>query len=208
MENAIKKVVVVDDDADACLCLKDILSEGGGYNCIGSFTRAGDALVDIPKLHPDLVLMDIRLPDLNGIECAKRLRLLLPFLKIIMVTGIHDETMIERALLAGAIGYLVKPVTPDQCRATLKYAITAAERGVSLHSAEGRFPSNNYFSLNDRENLVMKYLAEGLLYKEIADRLKISYAAVHKLQHNIFKKLKVSNRSEAISKWHGDFKQH
>jgi DNA-binding NarL/FixJ family response regulator len=206
--HAVKKVVVVDDDADACLCLRDILSEDGGYDCVGTCTSAGDALIDIPRINPDLVLMDVHLPDINGIECTRRLCELMPFLKVIMVTGVHDENTIMRSLHAGAIGYLVKPVTPDQCRATLKYAVAATERCDSPPASAKNFPPPyNSALLTHRENLVMKCLADGLLYKEIADRLKISYSAVHKLQHKIFIKLKVANRSEAISKWRGDPKQ-
>ena len=132
----------------------------------------------------------------------------MPFLKVIMVTGIREENTIVRSLQAGAIGYLVKPVTPDQCRATLNYAMAASERCASRPASVKNFPAT-YDSplLTHRETLVMRCLAEGLLYKEIADRLKISYSAVHKLQHKIFLKLKVANRSEAISKWHGNRKQ-
>jgi prepilin-type N-terminal cleavage/methylation domain-containing protein len=93
--------------------LQYILQEAGDFNCIGSFSNAADALVDIPRLHPDLVLMDICLPGLNGIECTKRLKRIMPCVKIIMVTGLHDANSMERSLDAGAVAYLIKPVIPD-----------------------------------------------------------------------------------------------
>lgn len=202
-------VVVVDDDADARLCLQDILQEAGDFNCTGSFSNAADALVDIPRLHPDLVLMDIHLPGLNGIECTKRLKRIMPRIKIVMVTGLHDANLIERSLSAGAVAYLIKPVIPDQCLATLKCAV-AGEAGLKQKSQEFEQSLPPVASLETcplltkRDNEIMRCLAEGLLYKEIADKLKISYSAVHKHQHKIFAKLHAANRTEAISRWRGE----
>jgi DNA-binding NarL/FixJ family response regulator len=191
----------VDDDAAARLCLEDILRETDDFSCAGCFSNAAEALVDIPRLNPDLVLMDINLPGLNGIECTKRLKHISPHLHIIMVSGLHDVTSIELSLKAGAAAYLVKPVTPDQCLATLKCTVANTAGREQKQESGQRTSLGNGSALTPRENEILERLAEGLIYKEIADKLKISYSAVHKLQHRIFVKLDAGNRTEAIAKW-------
>jgi DNA-binding NarL/FixJ family response regulator len=184
-------VAVVDDDEDTRLCFQDILRSNQNFSLSGSYSNAAEALAGLPRSQPDLALMDIQLPDLNGIECTKRLRHTIPRLKIIMVTGTHETRWVSDALQAGAAAYLVKPVDSDQLVATLRFAAAQATTGT---------PRMN-LSLSPRETEVIAGLAEGLLYKEISQKLCISYAAVHKHQHNIFKKLHVTNRSEAIRIW-------
>jgi DNA-binding NarL/FixJ family response regulator len=184
------RVAVVDDDEDIHLLIKDLLQGTPDFSCAGCFSNATDALARLPGLEPDLVLMDIRMPGGSGIECTARLKRAMPRVKIIMVTGVHDADSVAKSLEAGADDYLTKPVTADQCLATLRFALRDQARDCSR--------------LSVRENEVMRRLAEGLLYKEIADKLEISYAVVHKLLHKIFVKLHVSNRTEAISKWHAE----
>src|SRR5262245_27361378 len=108
-------------------------------------------------------------------------------MKIIMMTGWHEADLIEKSLMAGADGYLTKPVTANQCLATLRF-FALKER------------TKDCSQLSRRDNDVMRGLVKGLLYKEIADSMGISYSAVHKHQHRIFLKLGVSNRAEAIHK--------
>ena len=132
----------------------------------------------------------------------------MPLLKVIMITGIYNEGTVTRSITAGAIGYLVKPISPEQCHATLQYAMAATEKSPPSTALADIPPTGRSFSpLTQREYLVMEHLAKGLLYKEIADRLKISYAVVHKLQHKIFIKLRATNRTEAIAKWQQGVKQ-
>jgi DNA-binding NarL/FixJ family response regulator len=201
-------VVVVDNDADARLYLQDILQMSGDFSCIGSFSNGADALKGIPQLLPDLVLMDIQMPKINGIECARRLRQSLSSAKIIMVTGLHGENSIKQALNAGASGYLIKPFTIAQCLATLKWAIVSEAKCKSKGKEFVPTASSETCPLlTERENEVMRCLATGLLYKEIADKLEISYSAVHKFQHRIFLKLKAANRTEAIINWRGETKE-
>jgi DNA-binding NarL/FixJ family response regulator len=181
------RVVVVDDDSDMRLFLKDLLEGTGEFTCVGSFSTATEALLQIPMLHPQLVLMDIRMPHMTGIECTQRIKTLLPDVKIVMITGLHEGTFMQESLQAGADAYLLKPITADQCLATIKFAVKGEEETAAL--------------LTTRERQVMQFLAQGLLYKEIAERLGISYSAVHKHQHKIFLKLQATNRSEAIRRW-------
>ena len=201
-------IAIVDDDESTRLCFQDILqSSGGGFRLAGSFSTAAEALAEIPRLQPDLTLMDIRLPDLNGVECARRLRNLMPQLKIVMVTGTHTPDWVSASLQAGVSAYLVKPVVGDQLLATLRFA--GAKETISEAGRKDKQGTNfrqkssggANFSLSPRETQVIAGLAEGLLYKEISEKLGISYSAVHKHQHNIFKKLHATNRSEAIRVW-------
>jgi DNA-binding NarL/FixJ family response regulator len=146
--------------------------------------------------------MDIRLPGMNGIECTRRLRRIMPNMTIIIVTGTHDSSLVGASLQAGAAAYLLKPFEGDQLLATLRFASLSQTKDPQIkgedHSAK---TSKRNLFLSPREQEVLTGLADGLLYKEISQKLVISYAAVHKHQHNIFRKLRVSNRSEAIRIW-------
>ena len=200
------RVAVVDDDENTCLCLKDILQSTENFLFAGSFLNAAGALAGIPPLFPDLTLMDIRLPDLNGIECARRLKRTMPFLKIVIVTGTHDQNLVGASLQAGAIAYLIKPFERDQLLATLKFAVvsqsaTKSDQQALEGTAFSKIQIQANLPLNQREKEVIKNLAEGLLYKEISDKLGISYSAVHKCLDKVYKKLRVSNRTEAIRAW-------
>ena len=206
MMNNPVRVAVVDDDEDTRLFFGDILQAAKNFNFVGGFSTAAEALGVLPKLRPDLAVVDIGLPDLSGIECTKRLASVIPHLKVIIVTGIHETDWVRDCLKAGARNYLLKPVMADQLLATLRFVIadanpgTAVPPGIHPGSAPG-WSSGLRASLSAREKQVLEGLVEGLLYKEISEKLGISYSAVHKYQHNLFKKLHVNNRSEAIGIW-------
>ena len=200
------RVAVVDENEDTRFYFRNILQTTEDFRFAKGFSNANEALIGIPQLHPDLVIVDIYLPDLNGIECIKRMRRVIPDVKIIVVTGTQNVNSIERSWQAGADAYLTKPVSSDQCLATLRFA-AADKTKTSQRSQKSRRQSVSMArseicsTLSPREAEVMKSLANGLLYKEISGRLRVSYSAVHKHQHNIFQKLHVSNRSEAILLW-------
>ncbi|HTR41470.1 MAG TPA: response regulator transcription factor [Pseudomonadales bacterium] len=203
MANVVKsdflvRVAIVDDDEGTRLCFKDILQGTKNFHFAGSCSNAAEALTNLPLLQPDLTLMDIRMPDMNGIECTKRLRHIMPRLKIVIVTGTHETRWVSASLQAGATAYLVKPIEGDQLLATLQFAANQTGTSADISPiASGRMN----WQLSPREKEVLTGLADGLLYKEISQKLGISYSAVHKYQHNIFRKLQVSNRSEAIRIW-------
>jgi DNA-binding NarL/FixJ family response regulator len=131
--------------------------------------------------------MDIGMPEVNGIECTRVLKQVNPGIRIVMVTGSHDSESVQKSLDVGADGYLTKPIVITQFLVTLGFAV-------------GNRP-DPHIVLTARENEIMRLLAEGLLYKEIAERLGVSFSSVHKHQHQIFMKLHTSNRTEAIEKW-------
>jgi NarL family two-component system response regulator LiaR len=194
------KVVIVEDDTGARALLEDTLREAKEFTCVACFKNGTEALANMPKIDPDIVLLEADLPILNGLECAKRLRINLPCLKIVMISAKHDKKEIEKSIKAGVCGYLIKPVSRGQCLATLKCALGKLNK---TNRKTPKFENEivNCSLLTGRENEVMSFLADGLIYKEIADKLQISYSAVHKYQHNIFVKFRVSNRSEAIRVW-------
>jgi DNA-binding NarL/FixJ family response regulator len=197
MPNAVR-VAAVDQDADIHLCLKGLFQFSIHFSFVGSFSNATEALNELPNLRPDLALMDVRLPDLDGIECARRLKHSMPHLKIVMITGTHEKNWVSASRKAGAAAYLVKPFIEEQLLATLGFV---SVNPIQIESRHSEKKATDGLQLNPREREVLKSLAEGLLYKEISDKLGISYSAVHKCQHNIFKKLHVSNRSEAVRIW-------
>ena len=198
-------VAVVDDDESIHLYLKDILQLTKNFNLVGSFPNAAQALTGLPLLRPDLTLMDVRLPDLNGIECTKRLKQSMPQMQVVIVTGAHETNWVGASRWAGAVAYLVKPFDGEQLLATLRFVSSGQSDDepsyLGKKSGPVRTKAIEVTLLNPKEREVLKNLADGLLYKEISDALGISYAAVHKCQHNIFKKLHVSNRSEAVRAW-------
>lgn len=200
------EVVIVDHDSRACSAVGCILKNANDFSCSGSFSNATEALTQIPRVRPDLALVNILLPDLCGIECTKRLKLLMPQLRIVMVSGVLDPHSIKQSWRAGADNYLTKPILMRQCLATLRFtafgpvAVREDPSGSEADSACALVPPSVSL-LTPRENQVMKCFAEGRPYKEAADKLGISYSTVHNYQHRIYAKLQVTNKVEAIAKW-------
>jgi DNA-binding NarL/FixJ family response regulator len=201
---AVTHVAVVDDQECVRLSLRNLLQPTGHFRFVGSFSNAIDALDGIPVLLPDLALMDVGLPDLNGIECAKRLLQSMPSLKVVMMTGSYDADHMEAALRAGATAYLLKSASIDQFLASLRFAAVQPPPGARpkpAHRPLRTVTSDSRLPLSTREKEVLMNLSEGLLYKEISFKMGVSFSTVHKHQNNIFKKLRVNNRSEATRIW-------
>jgi DNA-binding NarL/FixJ family response regulator len=202
-----RSVIVVEDDSGLREQLVKILNSGPGIRCIGACPSAEDALRLIPARKPDVVLMDIRLPGMSGIDCVAELRQVLPALQIIMLTVYEDSESIFRALKAGAAGYLVKSGPP----AKLLEAIVDVSKGgapMSSHIARkvvqhfhraGPAPSREE-DLSPREREVLDLLAGGYIYKEIGDKLKISPETVRTYVKNICEKMHVRSRLEAVGR--------
>jgi len=168
------------------------------------FSSALEALAEIPRLRPDLVLMGIRMPGMSGIECGRRLKEMLSGLVVIFVTGLFDASTINEALQAGGDNFLVRPLEIGQCLATLRFSFPgrgSAKRGWATIPTTRSDDERG--QLSDRENEVMDWLAKGLLYKEIEGKLSLSSSLLKKIQHKIFAKLGFSNRTEAVNWWLG-----
>jgi DNA-binding NarL/FixJ family response regulator len=196
-------VAIVDGDAETRFLLHHILEQSGGYRCVGSYASGDEALREIPVANPRIVLMDVRMPGITGIECLRRLKGRLPGLIVVLVSELTDPETMSAALAAGGDGYLTKPFAVAQCLATVRFSFRR-DRSAPPDRGEVDGPStrgNEFARLTDREHQVMSCLAKGLLYKEIADKQCVSISVVRKLAHNIYTKLRVSNRTEAIGQW-------
>lgn len=203
-----KHVVLVDDDPHARSYFKEIIQSTDDFKLAGDFSNTTEALTKIPFLRPHLMMLSIPLLSFRGIKWIRRFKQILVGLKIIIVTGMPNPDLLELSLQAGAVSCLVKPVSGEQCLATLRIiGYNGIQDEVMPLQSDAEFSSGatsrKCSTLSQREQEVMDGLAEGLLYKEIAGELGISYSAVHKYQQNIFRKFHVSNRSEAIRIWMG-----
>jgi len=203
----IKSVVVVEDDRGLREELINLLSSAPDVDCIGAFASAEEALRRIPERWPDVVLMDIGLPGMSGIDCVGELKRRNPTLQIIMVTVYEDSERIFKALMAGANGYLVKSKSTEH----LLDAVRDLESGgapmssqiarkVVQHFHDVSARSREKSALSPKEQKVLALLAEGYIYKEIGDELKIGAETVRSHVKHICQKLHVRNRLEAVAK--------
>ncbi len=206
------RVCVVEDDNVVREQLVHQLDRAHGFTCISSHRSAEAAIEEIPRHQPDVVLMDINLPRMSGIDCVRHLKGLLPSTQYIMLTVYEDADVIFKSLLAGAVGYLLKGRTGSS--AQVLEAVRDASRGGSplnsliarkivqhFHYQPVRPGSDHPISIRERE--VLELLSKGLPYKEIADMLGINIETVRKHCHNIYEKLQVSSRTEAVVKFLG-----
>ena len=204
----LRRVAIVEDNSALRGRLQSILKSAPGVCCVGTFSSAEQALEGMIAAQPDVILMDINLPGMSGIECVARLRKDLPIVHVIMLTVYEDSDRIFQALQAGADGYLVKSSPTD----ILLRAIEDVHQGgapMSSHIARKvvrQFrqtePSRDEAAnLAPREREVLNLLASGFVYKEIADQLGIGFETVRTYVKNICKKLNVRNRLEAVARF-------
>ena len=202
-----KTVVVVEDDAGLRDQLVQILESASDIQCLGAFASAEEALPQILAKNPDVVLMDIKLPHMSGIQCVAEIKKTAPNLQIIMVTVYEDSERIFRALKAGANGYLVKSSPPEQLLAAIRDVYQGgaplsshiASKVVKHFHMVGNSPTESE-NLSPRERDVLELLAEGFIYKEIGDKLNIGTATVRTYVKNICQKMHVRSRLEAVAK--------
>jgi DNA-binding NarL/FixJ family response regulator len=204
----LRRVAIVEDDSGLRGQLERILKAAPGVCCVGTFGSAEKALEGMVAMQPDVILMDINLPGMSGIECVAQLRKDLTAAHVIMLTVYEDSDRIFQALQAGADGYLVKSSPTD----VLLRAIEDVHQGgapMSSHIARKvvrQFrqtePSHDETAnLAKREREVLNLLASGFVYKEIADQLGIGTETVKTYVKNICKKLHVRNRLEAVARF-------
>ena len=204
------KVAIVEDDASVRQGLSGMLKRMSGFECVGMCASGEDAVADLPQKQPQVVLMDIDLPGMRGIECVKELSRILTDAQFIMLTVYHDTNSIFNALAAGAGGYLLKPVSAKELEDALRdvYAGGApmtssiARKVVQFFNERAR-PESPDDNLTPREKEILEYLAQGYLYKEISDKLNVSYDTVHTHIKRIYHKMHVHSRSQAIARYLG-----
>lgn len=200
-------ISIVEDNEKLRGTLARVLDRAEGFRCVSQYPSAEDALKDLPNVKPDVVLMDINLPGMNGVECVRQLKKIAPQIQVMMLTVYEDTENIFDALSAGASGYLLKRTTGPE----LLDAIREMQRGGSpmtthiarkvVQSFQRNAPTQAAENLSEREQQVLDLLSKGLMYKEIADKLQISYETVHTYIRRIYEKLQVRTRTEAVAKF-------
>jgi DNA-binding NarL/FixJ family response regulator len=201
-------VSIVDDEKGLRDSIATFVNGSPGFRCLSAYPSAEAALQGLPAERPDVVLMDINMAGMSGIECVEKLRAVAPATQIVILTVYEDTDKIFKALSAGASGYLLKRLTP----AKLLQAIREVHAGGSPMSSSiarkvvasfrrADAATEKQPHLSPREQAVLDCLAKGLTYKQIADQLDISIDTIRTYLRRIYEKLHVQSRTEAVAKY-------
>jgi DNA-binding NarL/FixJ family response regulator len=205
-------ISIVEDNDKLRGTLAKLIGRTEGFRFISDYASAEDALAALPKVKPDVVLMDINLPGINGVECVRKLKQLLPQTQVMMLTVYEDTENIFNALAAGANGYMLKRTPTKELIEAIRevhrggspmtthiarLVVQSFQKPVAAAAASGGEISD----LSEREQQVLDLLAQGLIYKEIAEKLNIGYETVHTYIRRIYEKLQVRTRTEAVAKF-------
>ena len=201
------RVSIVDDEVDLRENIAGFVDAAKGFRCISVHGSAEEALVRLPNEKPDVILMDINLGGMSGIECVRRLKPQMRDAQMVMLTVFEDTEKIFSALSAGASGYLLKRMPPEK----LLEAIREVHEGGSpmsapiarkvVQSLQSHRPADETAELSPREREVLDGLAEGQAYKQIADKLNVSIHTVRNYIRRIYEKLHVRSSAEAVAKY-------
>lgn len=207
------KVVIVEDLEEVVEGLTAFIQNDAELQLIATFRTAEAALLELPLLKPDIVVMDINLPGMTGIECVRQVKKTTPSIQFMMFTVYENNDQVFEALKAGASGYLLKKTAPLQIIESIKelqnggspMSASIARKLVTLFvDQHTEKPAPEAAILTPREREVLNLIAKGLLYKEIADQLGISFHTVRQHIGKIYEKLHVQNKTEAINKVYGN----
>jgi DNA-binding NarL/FixJ family response regulator len=204
-------VCIVEDNKDIRLALEQIVMMAEGFNMLGSFPNAEDALLGLPQLLPQVVLMDINLGQMSGIECVGILKPKFPEMLFMICTVYEEDEKIFEALAAGANAYILKKTTPSRLLEAIRelyeggapMSSQIARKVVAAFSLKPQVHNQSLDTLSNREAEILQLLSKGLLYKEIANQLNIAQETVRKHVYHIYEKLHVNNRVEAVNKYFG-----
>lgn len=204
------QVAIVEDLEEIRDALRRYISIDEELLLTGYFSNAEEAAKELPELQPDIVIMDINLPGMSGIECIRQIKPHCPTCQFMMFTVYEDDEKVFEALKAGASGYMLKKHGPQKIIEALKelynggspMSTDIARKVVSAFHANEKHSDADYH-LTKRESDILQLLAKGMLYKEIALQIGISNNTVKQHIHNIYEKLHVQNRTEALNKYFG-----
>jgi DNA-binding NarL/FixJ family response regulator len=201
------RVSIVEDNNRVRSSLARLIELSDGFQCVSEHATGEDAVAGLPNAKPDVVLMDINLPGMNGVSCVRQIKPLLPDTQIVMLTVYENTDLIFQALSAGASGYWLKQTPPADLLTAVREVhgggspMTGhiARKVVASFQQSGK-SAQEFENLTPREREVLDHLAKGFLYKEIADAMSISYDTVHTHIRKIYEKLHVRSRTEAVAK--------
>jgi len=203
-------LAIVEDNPGFRESLARMLNDATGFRCTHSYRTAEEALRGIPATPPDVVLMDINLPGMSGVECVRRLHAVVPRVRVIMLTVYENTENIYAALKAGASGYILKRTSPVKLLEAIRDVVdggapmsSAIARKVVQSFQESPPAGMNVENLSGREQEVLDLLAKGYLYKEISDQLNLSLGTIKTYVRRIYEKLHVQSRTEAVIKYLG-----
>ena len=201
-------VSIVEDNDQLRETLARMVERAEGFECLGQHPNAEAAIAAIPQERPNVVLMDINLPGMNGVECVRKLKQLVPTIQVVMLTAYEDTENIFNSLAAGASGYLLKRSKSAEILDALREVQTGgspmtahiARKVVQSFQATASAPVAPTEELSPREQEVLNLLSQGFMYKEISDKLGISFETVRTYIRRIYEKLHVRTRTEAVAK--------
>jgi len=202
------KVSIVEDNDQIREGLSVLINGSTGFQCVATYPTAENALKYLPAHRPDVVLMDIQLPGMSGIECVRELKRLLPDLQIMMLTVYEDDDNVFKSIVAGASGYVLKKTPPSELMDAVSdlhnggspMSDRIARKVVQAFQQMGK-SSRETENLTQRESEVLSYVAKGFQDKEIAEKFFLSSETVRTHLRNIYKKLHVRSRTEATLKY-------
>ena len=201
------KICIVEDDAITAAAISEIINDTPGYELAGAYNTAENYINDFVLVKPDITLMDIDLPGISGIEATAKIKSLYAVVKIIMLTNHDEKEELFSALKAGADGYLFKKDAIEKLSDTLisiqegGTAITPAIAKKMLDYFQTSPPQATLKDLTEKERSFLKYIVDGLMYKEIASNMNLSINSIKKYAGSVYFKLHVRTRSEAIKKY-------
>lgn len=204
------RLALVEDVAEMRESWRDLINGLPGYRCVCTCASGREALRVLPAEDPDVIVMDIQMPGMSGIECTLRLKELLPTTPILILTVSADTPTVFRALEAGADGYLLKRSRPDQLQTAIQDVLEGGApmtseiaRRVVASFRERAAKRGETGKLTPREEEVLGYLSKGFANKEIAAKMSVSYETVRDHLRNIYEKLHVHSRTEAVARFLG-----
>jgi DNA-binding NarL/FixJ family response regulator len=201
-------VSIVDDEKELRQSIATFVNGSPGFRCVSTYSSAEAALKGLPADKPDVVLMDINLGGMNGIECVEQLRDVAPTMQILILTVYEDTDQIFKALEAGASGYLLKRSSPTKLLQAIREVhaggspmSSSIARKVVASFQKAKQTGEKQTHLSPREEMVLNCLAKGLTYKAIADELGISIDTIRTYLRRVYEKLHVQSRTEAVAKY-------
>jgi DNA-binding NarL/FixJ family response regulator len=203
-------VSIVEDLDEVREGLVKFINNDPDFKVLDAFSNAEEAIISLPHLQPDIVIMDINLPGMSGIECIRTLKDCCPKTQFLMFTVYENDEKVFEALKAGASGYLLKKTAPSKIIECLKELFNGGSpmssniaRKLVTNFQSKEDPNLTSLLLSPREKEILELLSKGLLYKEIGEKLSIATGTVRQHIHKIYEKLHVQNRTEAINKLMG-----